>query len=394
MTFREYMDGIFPATYRGTAFISDVRLVLTQLEKDGYIGINPPEVSAIPSELERVDIGSEYAWKLISDSRPDIGQDPSNKLTPGVASVDLSITVGTKGETSGASGKGAFASGINTQAIGEASSVFGKSNQASGFNAFSANYSNEASGSNSFAIGNGTVSSGAGSFSSGESTTSSGRSSSSFGVYSTASGIASFSTGYNTGASGDYSTAFGHYSTSNGASSVAAGNYATANGYSSFAFGDNVTSTGSASHAEGVYTNANGDNSHAEGNSTNAMGLNSHAEGNGTIAQNDSMHAAGKFNIGTSTDTIHETGIGTGSKSKKNAFEIYTDGRVHTPELTQALILDPRSVTTKEYVDSSIVGISHPVAVDPGDSAAVDIAGLVSDYNTLLANLRAAGIIA
>jgi hypothetical protein len=36
----------------------------------------------------------------------------------------------------------------------------------------------------------------------------------------------------------------------------------------------------------------------------------------------------------------------------------------------------------------------NAVAVDPGDSTATDVAGIVADYNTLLGNLRTAGIIA
>lgn len=76
----------------------------------------------------------------------------------------------------------------------------------------------------------------------------------------------------------------------------------------------------------------------------------SHAEGHGTIARNEAQHVQGKYNIPT-LDTIHETGIGTDDTNRANAFEIYTDGRVHAPELTQALITDTRSLVTKEYVD-------------------------------------------
>ncbi len=73
------------------------------------------------------------------------------------------------------------------------------------------------------------------------------------------------------------------------------------------------------------------------------------ASGLNTIAKNTGSVAAGKYNVGTSTETIHETGIGDGTTSK-NAFEIYTDGRVRAPELSIPLNDDDRSLVTTEYM--------------------------------------------
>jgi predicted small secreted protein len=101
-----------------------------------------------------------------------------------------------------------------------------------------------------------------------------------------------------------------------------------------------------------MYTSTSGFAAHAEGEHTSVLKRAGHAEGFYTIAQNDYMHAAGKYNIGTAIDTIHETGIGTSDADRKNAFEIYTDGRIIAPELTTALINTDKSLVTKEYVDA------------------------------------------
>ena len=86
--------------------------------------------------------------------------------------------------------------------------------------------------------------------------------------------------------------------------------------------------------AEGEGTTASGNNSQAEGNGTVASGNNSHAEGLQTIAQNVSEHSEGSYNVshkisdtyGDAGNTQHTIGIGTGIKSRKNAFEIMQNG--------------------------------------------------------------------
>ena len=171
-------------------------------------------------------------------------------------------------------------------------------------------------------------------------------------------GLESVNMMYNASITGNYSFGFG-----NGA--IVQSNYAMGFGYAAFltahyAFGEGLypTVTGTAGHAEGEYTEANGYASHAEGGYTEANAYYSHAEGNQTIAQNECSHAAGQNNVGTSTETIHETGIGTASYDRKNAFEIYKNGRIRAPELTLALHDDDKSLTTKEYVVNEItIGI-------------------------------------
>lgn len=156
-----------------------------------------------------------------------------------------------------------------------------------------------------------------------------------------ASGVASHAEGYNTIASGDYGA-------------HAEGCATTASGENSHAEGYKTTASGKNSHVEGYKATASGYAAHAEGFESKAYGWYSHAEGYETIAQNTNMHAAGRYNVGTAKDTIHEIGIGASVTDRKNAFEIYTDGRLKAPELTTVLISDPRSLVTKEYVDVTI----------------------------------------
>lgn len=167
----------------------------------------------------------------------------------------------------------------------------------------------------------------------------------------------------NYGVAGNYSVDVSH-STSASSTRGATGYMAFASGYNttaegdySAAFGNATESQGHMSHAEGQLTDANGASSHAEGSSTVATGTSSHAEGYATTAQNNYSHAAGKYNVGTDANTIHETGIGTGSGDKKNAFEIFLDGTLNAPQSTIALI-DARgdnALTTKEYVEGTAI---------------------------------------
>jgi hypothetical protein len=134
----------------------------------------------------------------------------------------------------------------------------------------------------------------------------------------------------------------------------AAGNYSFTAGYKTYAGGSYSTAIGEGTCATGI-------SSFTEGRNTAASGNYSHAEGYEVVAQNDYMHAEGIYNVGTATDTIHETGIGTNGIDRKNAFEIYTDGKVVAPELTTTLINDTntpdRVLVTREWVQAN-TGVS------------------------------------
>jgi hypothetical protein len=80
------------------------------------------------------------------------------------------------------------------------------------------------------------------------------------------------------------------------------------------------------------------------------------------------MQVAGKFNTGTATDTIHETGIGT-STNRVNGFEIYTDGTLTAPEAKPDTLVARgiKSLVTIEYLLSPEFGNALPTT-DPGVS--------------------------
>ena len=330
---------------------------------DGLIG-----GGGTSSGFEKITTGKTSGWRLI-------GQDAQDFNFIGQNAVDASSSQTIKGTSSlGASGNFAFCSGADTKAQGDYSQAGGYQTTASGNYSQAGGYQTTASSEYSYAEGYDTLASGEGSHAEGKSTV--------------ASGGSSHAEGYDTTSSGDYgSHAEGKSTVASGGSSHAEGTYTTASGENSHAEGNATSALYDSGHAEGNNTRAEGYQSHAEGNFTVATGGSSHAEGDHTIALNPASHAQGTYNTGTATDTIHETGIGSAAL-RKNAFEIYTDGRLVAPELTQALINTPKSLVTKEYSDSQ-----NNVAVDPGDSVATDVPTLVQDYNMLLANLRTAGII-
>ena len=127
----------------------------------------------------------------------------------------------------------------------------------------------------------------------------------------------------------------------------------------------------------GIGTRATNHATFTCGKDTKATGQYSSALGHDTIANNTNMHAQGQYNIGTA-ETIHETGIGADAANRANAFEIYIDGRIHAPELTTSLVNNPRSLTTKEYVDAfagGSVSINYYML-----AATVDTDGVSGDY--------------
>ena len=82
-----------------------------------------------------------------------------------------------------------------------------------------------------------------------------------------------------------------------------------------------------------------------------ATGSFSFSAGFNTISNNEYMASFGSFNKGL-LNTIFEIGVGT-STEKKNALEIHKDGRILAPALEPALIIDNKSLVTKEYLEAN-----------------------------------------
>ena len=153
--------------------------------------------------------------------------------------------------------------------------------------------------------------------------------------------------------------------TASGTASHAEGTNTTSSGTGSHAEGTNTTSSGTGSHAEGHSTKASGDYSHTEGDITIASGLDSHAEGRQTTAKNKSEHAEGHYNVshkvsdtyGDAGNTQHTIGIGTGSKSRKNAFEVMQNGDMYVLGIggykgTVTKVQNASIKTLQEYITS------------------------------------------
>jgi len=83
-----------------------------------------------------------------------------------------------------------------------------------------------------------------------------------------------------------------------------------------------------------------GDDDGATGNYTFAQGFH-------TRAVNDYSSGFGMYNVGTSTTTLLEVGMGTADLSRANALEVHNDGDVQAPNATLA---NAKSLTTRDYV--------------------------------------------
>jgi len=246
----------------------------------------------------------------------------------------------------GAPGSAAHAEGSQTIAGGDASHAEGSQTSAFGLGSHSEGYQTTAQGDSSHAEGDNSSSDGENSHAEGQSTSASANAAHAEGSYTIASQQSAHSEGNYTTASGSNSHAEGYGSRSTNDSAHSEGNYTTA--------------SGQFSHTEGTYTTASANAAHAEGRYSDASGEHSHAEGDSTIAQNAHSHAAGSFNVGTELDTIHETGIGTNDYDRRNAFEIYNDGRIIAPELDTSLINSSKSLITKEYLNMALGSSSLP----------------------------------
>ena len=230
-----------------------------------------------------------------------------NTLASGVASTSM-------GASTNASGDYSTSIGVNTLASGVASTSMGAVTLASGDASTSMGDGTIASGTNSTSMGYTTFASGTNSTSMGNITVASGSSSASMGYSTIASGYASTSIGYLTKASGLGSTSMG-------LSTMAAGDYSISMGYGTNANG--VTST-----SMGYETNANGDYSISMGDNTTASGDASTSMGNSTRAKSDNSLVIGVYNDSTNTNRLFEIGNGTANTSRHNAMTVLANGNI------------------------------------------------------------------
>ena len=151
----------------------------------------------------------------------------------------------------------------------------------------------------------------------------------------------------------------------------------------SFATGYYSTSSGAASHSEGSQNTSSGNSSHSEGIGNTASGDSSHVEGMYNTAKNRSQHVFGEYAIADSSDAnvgakgnyIEIVGNGTNSSTRSNARTLdWSDNEVLAGKLTVgAAPTANMDVTTKQYVDGAISGLSQVEFTDPNDDGNIVI---------------------
>ncbi len=94
------------------------------------------------------------------------------------------------------------------------------------------------------------------------------------------------------------------------------------------------------------------------GTTNGAMGENSFTTGLNVISPNQNAFVSGQYND-PKIDTILEVGNGAGiaPRIRSNAFEVYKDGGILAPSLEISKIVDPKSLITKEYLNSAGVAL-------------------------------------
>ena len=157
--------------------------------------------------------------------------------------------------------------------------------------------------------------------------------------------------------------ASGRFSHAEGGGTTASGNFSHAEGTRTKA--ENIQS-----HSEGYYTTASGISSHTEGSYTVASGAYGHTEGLYTVANHRSQHVFGEYNIeDDSSSTSSNRGnyieiIGNGDyNNRSNAYTLDWNGNgVFAGKVTVgAQPTNANDLTTKQYVDNAVGGVSVPV---------------------------------
>jgi hypothetical protein len=151
---------------------------------------------------------------------------------------------------------------------------------------------------------------------------------------------------------GDYSAAFGRNNIVSGVAAFGAGDQNSATGNYASTFGTFNTSSGVASFSSGNNNLASGENSFVGGNNSIASGVNSLAIGRGLESPSFAEAAFGSYNTTyvpasnssfVGTDRIFSIGYGSGSGARRDAFEVYKDGRVRINNIYNLPLTDGTS---------------------------------------------------
>jgi hypothetical protein len=242
-------------------------------------------------------------------------------------------------------GVNSFASGYESQAIGQYSQALGYKCVAQGSSSVAIGYQSVSATDYSTSLGDNNNSNGQSSITVGSNNTTTGNNSLAIGLSNKAVGPYSVAIGYasETGIE-SYSCAIGYLNKATGAASVALGGWSTASGWLSFAMGYGALAkgldaiamgyetqaTGSEAVALGFETTASAGQSFAVGAGTQALQYASAAFGENTIANSTYTTVIGKANEGLS-NSLFEIGYGTydgSSGTRSNVLTVLNNGLV------------------------------------------------------------------
>lgn len=369
------------ATYVGESHTKYDNVILAMREKYGET-YNLPKISAAATQTDVIDKVYAY-WKDNKKFGAALGYYSFVGGVNSVAAAEGAFVIGERtfakaqyaiatGQDSVASGVYSIVGGRNTKATGDAAVALGDGTIANGSRATAFGTSTIANGNNTIALGNGSEARGISSLAGGNTVLASGDCSFAFGCeHSTtqdgepvivklkATGRGSFAVGEGTAATNEASAAFGIKTTSNGLGSaafgvetvasgayaIAAGNVSTASGKYALALGFKNTASGESSIAGGTTSVASGRDAMAIGNASKAYNRSSLAFGTAAYAgasddtTNHSCISLGNYT--TAKGVLGQVALGSGnkhladaqlmvgngtSKTKSNAFVVYTDG--------------------------------------------------------------------
>lgn len=274
-----------------------VSLTKSGLDNGGNKIIN---VAAGDADTDAVNVSqlnqaiSKFATHYVSISDDGIQRaNYDNSGSSGVNSMAIGVATSANGALATALGSEAEANGERTTAVGPRAT-------ADGMNATSVGYNANASATNALAVGS--------------AANANGDTSTAIGTASTATAARATALGAKSEATGENSTAVGYEASSIGAGSLAAG-------YNANASGTQSTALGNSANAGGMWSTAVGRNANAAGGSAIALGNSANADGAASVALGVSSQATatGAVALGQNAKATHQGSVALGTNSETAA---------------------------------------------------------------------------
>ncbi|QLB18483.1 YadA-like family protein [Mannheimia granulomatis] len=274
-----------------------VSLTKSGLDNGGNKIIN---VAAGDADTDAVNVSqlkqaiSKFATHYVSISDDGIQRaNYDNTGSSGVNSMAVGVATSANGDLATALGSEAKANGERTTAVGPRAT-------ADGMNATSVGYNANASATNALAVGS--------------AANANGDTSTAIGTASTATAARATALGAKSEATGENSTAVGYEASSTGAGSLAAG-------YNANAAGTQSTALGNSANAGGMWSTAVGRNANAAGGSAIALGNSANAAGAASVALGVSSQATatGAVALGQNAKATHQGSVALGTNSETAA---------------------------------------------------------------------------